>query len=93
MKKQLRAISVVLFYGLYVVKVTRSGCWALRSRNALVLPAVSSRLQVSFGGGGGCKLQVIEGRYWRRYAVRFVRNNCYNFYHLTLVYLTDPQTE
>ena len=45
-----RAISCVLLYdlGLYVVKLSRSCCWAVWSRNLSVGPAVGYRLQVFF---------------------------------------------
>jgi len=47
---ELRAISCVLMYdlGLYVVKLSRSCCWAVWSRNLSVGPAVGYRLQVFF---------------------------------------------
>jgi len=52
---ELRAISCVLMYdlGLYVVKLSRSCCWAVWSRNLSVGPAVGYRLQGFFWGGGG----------------------------------------
>jgi hypothetical protein len=52
---ELRAISCVLLcdLGLYVVKLSRSCCWAVWSRNLSVRPAVGYRLQVFFIGRGG----------------------------------------
>jgi len=57
---ELRAISCVLLYdlGLHVVKLSRSCCWAVWSRNLSVRPAVGYRLQVFFFVGRGRKGEV-----------------------------------